>query len=1177
MNPILFSAEETEFASNGLGRLSEAISCKVTEERNGQYELEMVYPVTGKRYKDLSLERIIYSRHSDNPADIQPFRIYKITKPMDGKVTVNARHVSYQLSKTTVMPFETTTCPAALKGLIDHSVGTCTFTTWTDITTGANKTFKLEEPSTFRSVLGGQEGSILDLFGGEYEWDHFAVKLHQNRGTDSGVAIRYGKNLTDVKETKDSSNLFTGIVPFWKGQDDWGEDVVVTLEDQVVYGENREDYPYDMVIPVDLSGNLQDEPTDHELLEAARDYIENNMVRNAPSSIDISFIHLWQTEEYASVAPLQRLRLCDTVTVEHSLLGISYKAKVVAVTYDVLLERYEKMTIGETRSSLSDGIKIAAREATQELPTMSAMQMAIAHATQLLTGGTGGYVVFGCNGDPESDEYIPFAKGRKPAEIYIMDTDSVKTATNILRINVNGIGFSANGINGPYHSAWTLDGRFVADYITTGTLNAAQVDVVNLDASNITTGAFKILKKDADGKPILIDGKEQILFLADADKGKVDIVADSFSFTNGETVESIANDAIDTYDNTVQGYLHEFQDQMDGKVDWFFIRGKPTVNTSDRAYSVSPNKEWATDTEKKKHIGDCCYDIDTGKAYKWTYASYGTTLTFDRFSSTYNSSDYLKIYYKDGDKFKMLGSYSGADMAFTKVFVPALDCYLYWHTNDTNNNAYGFKLSAAREYGDPVSGVEAIGTTYADRGQITAQNNRIPSWGLGEVTGTTYESEHYPYSANLDAYVHWKMYTSGSVTQRYDWVEIRDASVLSALGAASNAQDTADGKRRNFLTQPTPPYDRGDIWMDGKEIKTCIRARARGDSFNDSDWTAKNEYTDQDYVESELQKRDEHWSDEDTVFATLFKNGKRGFVYDPVSKKMYISMDLMKGGTIKLGGTTNNYGNGKFGVYDANGKEIIWMDNTGIIVKDIGGNQLMKINPTDGFMVCTPSGWGNEIVRIHDAIIYGNLGTNNYSTIDMVTQYGDDLALLLRVPNNIVYKDGVGHINLGGILMQAHQTRIRDAYDNPIMTFSAARVEAHVPTSWDSDEKLKENIKTVSGCMERLRPLRAVSFSWKDGRAPGDVSAGLIAQEVQEVIPELVYENEGGTLGINYVGLVPFLLEAVQEKDRQISILEKRVGELEEKLKEVADLQERTIRLVEELKMLNPADEKERR
>ena len=1163
MNPILFSSEETEFISNGLGRLSEAISCKVTEERNGQYELEMVYPVTGKRYKNLSLERIIYSRHSDNPADLQPFRIYKITKPMDGKITVNARHISYQLSKTTVMPFETTTCPAALKGLVDHSVGACPFTTWTDVTSGANKTFRVEEPCTFRSVLGGQEGSILDLFGGEYEWDHFAVKLHQNRGADSGVVIRYGKNLTDVKETKDSSNLFTGIVPYWKGQDDWGEDIVVTLEDQVVYGENQEDYPYDMVIPVDLSGSLPDEPTDNELLQAAKDYIENNMVRNAPSSIDISFIHLWQTEEYASVAPLQRLRLCDTVTVEHSLLGISYQAKVVAVTYDVLLERYEKMTIGETRSSLSDGIKIAAREATQELPTMSAMQMAIAHATQLLTGGTGGYVVFGCNGDPDSDEYVPFGKGRKPSEIYIMDTDSVKTATNILRINVNGIGFSANGINGPYHSAWTLDGRFVADYITTGTLNAAQVDVVNLDVSNITTGAFKILKKDADGKPVLIDGKEQILFLADADKGSVDIVADSFSFTNGDTVESIAGDAISTYDQTVQGYLSEFQSQVDGKVDWYFIHGKPTVSISERTYSISPNKEWTADADKKKHIGDCCYDIDTGKAYKWTYAANGTILTFDRFSSTYNSSDFLKIYYKDGSTFKMLGSYSGSGMAFTKVFVPALDCYLYWHTSEQNNNAYGFKLSAAREYGDPSSGVEAVSTPYADKSLITAQNNRIPNWGLGEVTGITYESEHYPYSANLDNFIHWTMYTSGSVTNRYDWVEIRDASVLSALGAASNAQDTADGKRRNFLTQPTPPYDKGDIWMDGKEIKTCIRARTRGESFNDSDWTAKNEYTDQDYVENELAKRDEHWSDEDTVFATLFKNGKRGFVYDPVSKKMYISMDLMKGGTIKLGGTTNNYGNGKFGVYDANGNEIIWMDNTGMIVKDANGNQLMKINPTDGLKVCTANGWGDEVIQIKDAVLLGLLGTAQKSGIDLVAQTARDngtVGYSLALWNN-----NYRIVTNSDILDLESYTNYYDPNTGasaPLRYMSCSvggGITAYVATAGFSDARAKENIMPSSGTMEKLRKLRVVSFDWKDGHYPGHVSAGLIAQEVRKVLPEIVVEDARGMLGVSFDGLVPFLLEAVQEKDRQLASLQKQLNALEEKMtqleKEVEEMQ----------------------
>ena len=1163
MNPILYPAEETEFTSNGLGRLSEAISCKVTEERNGQFELEMVYPVTGKHYKDLALERLVYSRHCDNPSDLQPFRIYKITKPMDGKVTVNARHISYQLSKTTVMPFETTTCPAALNGLKTHSVGTCPFSTWTDITTGANKSFKVTEPSTFRSLLGGKEGSILDTFGGEYEWDHFMVKLHQNRGQDSGVVIRYGKNLTDVKETKDSTNLFTGIVPFWKGQDDWGEEEVITLEQEVVYSSPFEQYPFDQIIPVDLSGVLEDEPTDEELLQAATSYIAQNFLANAPSSIDVSFVHLWQTEEYASVAPLQRLRLCDTVSVSHELLGISYRAKIISVTYDVLLERYEKMTIGEARSSLSDGIKLAAREATQELPTMSAMQMAIAHATKLLTGGTGGYVVFGCNGDPDSDDYIPYGKGRKPSEIYIMDTDSVTTATNVLRINVNGIGFSSNGINGPYHSAWTLDGRFVADYITAGTLNAAQVDVINLDASNMTTGAFKIIKKDVDGKPILVNGKEQVLFLADADKGKVDIVADSFSFTNGDTIESIAEDVMDSYDERVQEYLGQFQDQIDGKVDWYFIHGKPTVNNSDRTYSISPNKEWTTNAEKEKHLGDCCYDIGSGKAYKWTYAAYGTTLAFDRFSSTYNINDYLKIYYKSDGKYRMLGSYYGSSMASIKVFVPAIDCYLYWHTNEVSSNAYGFKLTATREYGDPEAGVEAVSTPYSDKDNITAVNNRIPGWGMGEVSGTTYESQHYPYSENLDVFTHWTMYSSGSVTRRYDWVEIRDESVLNALGQAANAQDTADGKRRNFLVQPAPPYDVGDIWMDGKEIKTCIRSRNQGESFSETDWTAKNEYTDQEYVENELAKRDAHWSDEDTVFATLFRNGKRGFVYDPESQKMYISMDLMKGGTIKLGGTANNYGNGKFGLYDTNGKEIIWMDNGGMLVKDSSGHELMKLNPGDGFMVCTANGWGDEIIQLKDALILGYLGSTQKSGIDMVAQtdMGDgQVGHCLALWNNnsrIVTNSDIFDIES---YSKFFDPDVSSMVRRRFMQCRSTGITAYVATYGFSDRRAKENITPASSHMEELKRLRVVSFDWKDGRYPGHVSAGLIAQEVREILPELVVEDSHGKLGVSFEGLVPFLLHAIQEKDRQIKTPEEKVTGIE---KEVAGLQEKVKKLID--------------
>ena len=1225
MNPILYLQNETAFTSNGLGRMSDAISCTVTEERNGQFELEMVYPIMGVHYSDLALERILLARHNDVPTDLQPFTIYKITKPMNGKVTVNARHVSYQLSRVTVMPLEAKGCSASLNALKTYSVGDCPFTMWTDIISGQSKEFFVDYPATFRSLLGGQEGSILDLFGGEFEWDKFTVKLHASRGTDTGVSLRYGKNITELKETKDSSSLYTGIVPFWKGQDKYGLDSLVTIEGDVVYGGNKDDYFYKMVIPMDLTSEFDEEPDEEDLLEVAQEYLSKNLSLAIPSSIEVSFVHLWQTKEYASVAPLQRLRLCDTVTIIHQPLGISYKAKIVEVTYDCLLERYQKMTIGEAKSSLSDGIKLQAQEATQDLPTMSAMQMAIAHATQLLTGGTGGYVVFGCNGNPDDDTYVPFANGKKPAEIYIMDKPTVAEAVNVLRINVNGIGFSANGINGPYHSAWTLDGHFVADYITTGTLNAAQVDVVNLDASNITTGAFKIIKKDENGNPILVDGKEQVLFYADADKGKVDIVADSFSFTSGETIESITqdtvSDAIDSYDSTVQSYLDGFKEQLDKKVDWYFIHGEPTTVTSDKNYSISPNKDWGNVTEKQEHIGDCCYDLDGGKAYKYTYAAHGVWLEFSRESGTYNSSDFVKIFYKDGDgAYRLVGAWGGSDLSCAKVFVPGGECYVYWHTSSTNSYAYGFKINATRGWGDQVTGIEAAATSLSDKSQITLSNNRVPSWGAGEKTGSNVQSSHYPYEDNLDDVYHWTVYTT-SYSNSYQWVEIQDEAVRKALGEAALAQDTADGKRRNFLSQPTPPYDVGDIWMDGKEIKACITARAQGASFNASDWVSKNEYIDQTYVDNEITKLDTKWSDEDTVFATLFTNGKRGFVYDPTYKKMYISMDLMKGGTIKLGGTSNSYGDGKFGIYDASGhlilwmdkngfemyntegakifgvnpgsnastelglynssgKNIIWMDGYGIVVKDSDGHEVMKINPSDGFKVGTAKGWGDEVVQIKDAVIEGYIGSSMKSGIDLVAQTkrsdGTNGHCLALWNNNYRIVTNSDILSLESYTQYTTWNELEQRWVTAPRVYMQCSVGsgivAYVATSGFSDRRAKENIEPASGFMEKIRRLRVVSFDWKDGHYPGHVSAGLIAQEVREVLPELVLEDSRGMLGISFDGLVPFLVDAVQELDGRSLDQERKIAaqaeELEALKKEVAEMNAYQKKQEERMKLL---------
>ena len=196
MIPCLYASTEMKFNHNGIGKLADAQSCTVTEKRNGSYELKLVCPADGIHAEMLEEGNIILAKPSDTMQS-QPFRIYKITTPIDGKLEVQARHISYQLNFITVSPFSVTGCVGAMQGLKSHAASDCPFNVWTDVESSA--TFTLGVPSSFRNCLGGMAGSVLDVFGGEFEWDRYTVKFHKARGADHNVHIIYGKNLTDFK------------------------------------------------------------------------------------------------------------------------------------------------------------------------------------------------------------------------------------------------------------------------------------------------------------------------------------------------------------------------------------------------------------------------------------------------------------------------------------------------------------------------------------------------------------------------------------------------------------------------------------------------------------------------------------------------------------------------------------------------------------------------------------------------------------------------------------------------------------------------------------------------------------------------------------------------------------------------------------------------------------------
>ena len=361
MIPILYTSTEKDFISNGIGRLADATMCTVTEERNGQYELEMEYPITGRHYSDIDVERIILAVPADGK-DAQPFRIYEITKPINGIVTIYARHVTYQLNKAVVMPFTAGSAAAAMVGMANNAVGDLGFEMWTDINSQAE--FIVEKPSTIRSLLGGKDGSIVDVYGGEYEWDFYRVKLHSARGYDRGVTLRYGKNLKDLTGDTDTSDIYTGIVPYAKYKHKQGDesiDMLLTLPEGAVWGSHASEYPYKMAEPVDMTDKFKDleedeEPTAAQLRQYANEYLSSSTGWQPSTNIKVSFVALWQTEEYKNIAPLQRVNLCDVVTVIYTALGINAKLKVVKTEYNVLLDRYDKIELGYLRANLGERI-----------------------------------------------------------------------------------------------------------------------------------------------------------------------------------------------------------------------------------------------------------------------------------------------------------------------------------------------------------------------------------------------------------------------------------------------------------------------------------------------------------------------------------------------------------------------------------------------------------------------------------------------------------------------------------------------------------------------------------------------------------------------------------------------------------------------------------------------------
>lgn len=377
MIPILFDMGETAFASNGLGRLRDCLTCEVTEERNGVYELAFTYPVGGAHFDEIIPGRIVLCRHDDTD-DLQPFDIVGYTKPIDGVVEFRGVHISYRQTGITAAGTNINTLADALT-LLSQGQPSNPFSYSADFSASGYMAAADGVPRSVRSFLGGVEGSILDTYGGEYEWNTWRVILHKNRGQARDLTIRYGVNMTDYTDEADYSESFTSCIPYWVGDDGDGSQVVVTGARVSSGGEN---YAHRVVcVPLDLTEKFEEKPTEAELRRAARAYMQANQTHLPAQTITVDFARLQDFSGYEEFADLLECRLCDTVGVEFPAYGMSGRFKIVRTVFDVLAGRYSTMELGSLSASLAEALGIS--ESAEQLHSITNLGV----ANDLTVGG----------------------------------------------------------------------------------------------------------------------------------------------------------------------------------------------------------------------------------------------------------------------------------------------------------------------------------------------------------------------------------------------------------------------------------------------------------------------------------------------------------------------------------------------------------------------------------------------------------------------------------------------------------------------------------------------------------------------------------------------------------------------------------------------------------------------
>lgn len=450
----IYSGITTDFNNNGYGFLKDCKTASVTNATNGVYELNIEYPRNTDMDEYLIVGNIIKTNVGNN--NYQLFRIKSVNKSFN-PIQIYAQHIFYDLADNYIEDAypQNLNCEAFGNWILDKTNFDTNFVVYSDIT--GTKTARYVDKNPIQCFLGDDTNSLVNLFGCEIERDNFNITFKDRIGNDNGVKLVIGKNITSINIKIDISSLYTKIKPVGFNN--------LTLPETYVSSPLINNWPTPKICKYDF-GNIKYDPndptayqTEDEAYEALRDATEalfDSGIDKPQINIKINWVELSKTKEYYDkYNNIERVSLGDTVYAE--IEGLNYETRVIKTVYNVLTDSIDSYELGTVQPSYATMITSMSQSVEGINPT-NILSQAQENATNQINSAMGGYVY------------------KTNEELYIMDTDNPNTATKVWRWNLNGLGYSSNGINGPYETAITQDGAIVANFITTGKLNTDVIE-----------------------------------------------------------------------------------------------------------------------------------------------------------------------------------------------------------------------------------------------------------------------------------------------------------------------------------------------------------------------------------------------------------------------------------------------------------------------------------------------------------------------------------------------------------------------------------------------------------------------------------------------------------------------------------------------------------------------------